>query len=265
MAQKFKCSMQKKIESFRTRAEDINDVINNNAAKAGRYGKAQNVLNYNRNNDQSRQVHEFLVQYIPSKYGVEWSDTVSDQHKFWFKDKGKAQEFVDVLVKYADLPAKDVTMGRSVGNFGRTNPRVGWYIFKAFKSCPEWKADFQEFINGDIREPIASLKNDVERERSVTPEQKKFNSDLEDFKDELSDVIRNALKLSVEVTYYPHGNPGDDNFAVMVDHNGVSDTSKSITNVVNRLVRKNNTIPGGKSVDLDAAAETLADLENALG
>ena len=262
---KFNCSMQKKIESFRTRAEGIDDVINNNAAKAGRYGNSQDALNYNRNNDQSWQAHKFLDQYIPSKYDVEWSDDVSDQHKFWFKDKGKAQEFVDVLVKYADLPAKDVTMGRSVGNCGRTNPRVGWYIFKAFKSCPEWQADFQEYIKDDVRKPVASLKNDVERERSVTPEQKKFNSDLEDFKSELSDVIRNALKLSVEVTYYPHSNPDDDNFAVMVDHNGVSDTSKSITKVVNRLVRKNNPIPGGKSVDLDAAAKTLADLENALG
>lgn len=95
---KFNCSMQKKIESFRTRAEGIDDVINNNAAKAGRYGKSQDILNYNRHNDQSWQVHKFLDQYIPSRYDVEWSDAVSDQHKFWFKDKGKAQEFVDVLV-----------------------------------------------------------------------------------------------------------------------------------------------------------------------
>ena len=45
---KFNCSMQKKIESFRTRAEGIDDVINGNAAAVrggqGRYADAQDRM-----------------------------------------------------------------------------------------------------------------------------------------------------------------------------------------------------------------------------
>lgn len=268
-----KCSMAKKIESLRKRSEGIDDVVNANdaatksasAGKIGRYAKAQDILNYNKNNDQDWKAHKFLDQYIVSKYGVEWSDSVSDQHKFWFKDKNKAQEFVDILVKYADLPAADVTMGRSVGNCGRTNPRVGWYIFKAFKHCPEWQADFNEYIKDDIRKPVADIKRDVDRERSISPEYKKFVSDIKDFQDELADVIRNAVKLRTEVTYYnPHNVNAGEEFRVAVDGGFNDSASKSITKVLNNLAAKYNPVPGGQRVDKDAAAEVLAALEASL-
>lgn len=267
------CSMAKKIESLRKRSEGIDDVVNANdaatksayAGKIGRYAKAQDTLNYNKNNDQDWKAHKFLDQYIVSKYGVEWSDSVSDQHKFWFKDKNKAQEFVDILVKYADLPAADVTMGRSVGNCGRTNPLVGWYIFKAFKHCPEWQADFNEYIKDDIRKPVADIKRDVDRERSISPEYKKFVSDIKDFQDELADVIRNAVKLRTEVTYYnPHNVNAGEEFRVAVDGGFNDSASKSITKVLNNLAAKYNPVPGGQRVDKDAAAEVLAALEASL-
>lgn len=270
---KGRCSMAKKIESLRKRSEGIDDVVNANdaatksayAGKVGRYAKAQDTLNYNKNNDQDWKSHKFLDQYIVSKYGVEWSDSVSDQHKFWFKDKNKAQEFVDILVKYADLPAADVTMGRSVGNCGRTNPRVGWYIFKAFKNCPEWQADFKEYIKDDIRKPVADIKRDVDRERSISPEYKKFVSDIKDFQDELADVIRNAVKLRTEVTYYnPHNVNAGEEFRVAVDGGFNDSASKSITKVLNNLAAKYNPVPGGQRVDKDAAAEVLAALEASL-
>ena len=272
---KFRCSMQKKIESLcrrGSRAEGIDDVVNYNAVAVrdpyngnkGRYGKAQDILNYNKNNDHSWKFKKFIVPYIVDKYGVEWSDSVSDQHKFWFKDKNKAQEFVDILVKYADLPAADVTMGRSVGNCGRTNPRVGWYISQAFKNCPEWQKDFNDYISDDIREPVDNLKKSVDRERSVSPKQHKFDDDLGVFIDELEDVIRNAVKMSAKVEFRPRMYNGDA-FSVMIDHDSTSKTSTSISNIVNKLVQKHSAVVGDDYIDMGKAAKVLADLEKSLG
>lgn len=273
---KFRCSMQKKIESLcrrGSRAEGIDDVVNYNAVAArdpyngnkGRYGKAQDILNYNKNNDHSWKFKKFIVPYIVGKYGVEWSDgTGKEQYKFWFKDKKKAQEFVDVLCEYADISPDQIKLGRSVGEVEPFCGRVLYLINQAFKKCPEWQKDFNDYISDDIREPVDNLKKSVDRERSVSPKQHKFDDDLGVFIDELEDVIRNAVKMSAKVEFRPRMYNGDA-FSVMIDHDSTSKTSTSISNIVNKLVQKHSAVVGDDYIDMGKAAKVLADLEKSLG
>lgn len=261
---KFNCSMQKKIESFRTRAEGIDDVINGNAAAVrggqGRYADAQDRM-AQKTYDSKRYFWNYIGELIKDKYGI----TAEPWDKeFRFTDKNKVYELIDVISKYVpSITPENFSMGRTKGKVVNSDMSLYMLLDKVAKADPEWQKAINSYAG--VRGVVADLKRDVDFERSRTPEQKKFLSDLEDFKGELADVIRNALKLSVVVTYYPYSHPDEDRFSVMVDHNSTSGTSKSISKVVNRLVRKNNPVPGGKSVDLDAAAKTLADLENALG
>jgi hypothetical protein len=93
----------------------------------------------------------------------------------------------------------------------------------------------------------------------------KYLTDIENFKAELTDVIRNAVKLRTEVNYYPPRYEGDNEpFRVSIDGGFNDSASKSVTKVLNDLNAKFDPVPGGNRVDKDAAAEVLAALEASL-
>lgn len=137
-------------------------------------------------------------------------------------------------------------------------------IDDVYSNCPEWQQAFKDYLGDDVRQPVKDLKRDVGYERTRSPEYNKFLTDIEDFKAELTDVIRNAVKLRTEVNYYPPRVAGEDTFKVAIDGGFNDSASKSITKVLNNLDRKYNPVPGGQSVDKDAAAKVLAELEASL-
>ena len=272
-----KCSMAKKIESLRKRSEGIDDVVNANDAAAkdkynsgnGRYGKAQDILNFNTQHSDWK-ASKFLRTYVMDKYDVDWTtDHTKESYKLWFKDKRKVQDLINMFVEYrpkdgwnSNMSAKDFKIGRSVVV---CPSRVELLIDDVYSNCPEWQQAFKEYLGTEVRAPIKDLKREVDYERSRSPEYNKFLTDIKDFKAELTDVIRNAVKLRTEVNYYPPRHEDDtEPFRVAIDGGFNDSASKSVTKVLNDLNAKYNPVPGGKRVDKDAAAEVLAALEASL-
>lgn len=271
------CSMAKKIESLRKRSEGIDDVVNANDAAAkdkynsgkGRYGKAQDILNFNTQHSDWK-ASKFLRTYVMDKYDVDWTtDHTKESYKLWFKDKRKVQDLINMFVEYrpkdgwnSNMSAKDFKIGRSVVV---CPSRVELLIDDVYSNCPEWQQAFKEYLGTEVRAPIKDLKREVDYERSRSPEYNKFLTDIKDFKAELTDVIRNAVKLRTEVNYYPPRHEDDtEPFRVAIDGGFNDSASKSVTKVLNDLNAKYNPVPGGKRVDKDAAAEVLAALEASL-
>lgn len=272
-----KCSMAKKIESLRKRSEGIDDVVNQNDAAVksrysggmGRYAKAQDVLNYNKQHSDWK-ASKFLRSYVSDKYDVDWTtDHTKESYKLWFKDKQKVQDLINMFVEYrpkdgwnSNMTASDFKIGRSVVV---CPSRVERLIDDVYSNCPEWQQAFKEYLGDDVRQPIKDLKRDVDYERSRSPEYNKYLTDIANFKAELTDVIRNAVKLRTEVNYYPPRHEDDtEPFRVAIDGGFNDSASKSVTKVLNDLNAKFNPVPGGQRVDKDAAAEVLAALEASL-
>ena len=278
---KFRCSMQKKIESLckrGSRAEGIDDVVNSNAMAAapnrygygrGRYARAQDDLAYNKKTvGDDWRVNNFLEDYLLDTYGIGWSHSGgSDSYKFSFHDKAKAKEFLDLVLKYGEdyygepLNASDFKVGRSY----ITCPWLASNLVKStYNNCPEWQKEFDKYTSSSVREPVSKLKKTVGAELAYSDKQRQFRDDMETFKDELEDVIRNALKMSAQVEFTPRMWNGD-KFRIMIDHDSTSTTSSSISKVVNKLVDKHSAVVGDDYIDMNKAAKVLADLEKSLG
>ena len=274
---KGRCSMAKKIESLRKRSEGIDDVVNQNAAAAsgrynnglGRYGKAQDILNYNKKNYPEWKQDDFLREYVRKNYKIHYSGYTrgDEERKIRFEDKKLLQDFIDLAIKYSSYYGRPLTQDNfKIGRSVATSPiAVKGLVDDIFEKCPEWKKAYDEYLGTTVRGPIKDLKREVDYERSRSPEYNKYLTDIADFKAELTDVIRNAVKLRTEVNYYPPRHEDDtEPFRVAIDGGFNDSASKSVTKVLNDLNAKFNPVPGGQRVDKDAAAEVLAALEASL-
>ena len=185
--------------------EDIDDVINANGHKGGRYSKVQSDYNYYKDykdnhgkpelyDDNRHNRQPCAAKYLKDKFGV--VPVAGDFTKFTFTSKEGANKFLSYIYKISNGLKLDMKNKYIYNDYYDFN-----IIDAMFKEDPDFKEEYLNYLDKTYRERsgINSLKNSVSSEMKITPKRRKQRELEQNFAYEISDIVRTKIRQNAEV------------------------------------------------------------------